>query len=247
MTIDLMRAIYDVAKSIYNGERRLVDAKKYINEKFGVNANSFADYYRAFQKMLDGGIHSRIISSSLRDFFLSRISEDYGQERLTIALKAYMESILYYERTHNNSRLKTDRSIYEKYNRHLHSLQENEKPDIDSKSDSFYEGELGQILITKYERSTEARQKCIETKGVKCIVCGFDFESVYGDLGKGFIHVHHIQPIATRNGSYEINYERDLVPVCPNCHAMLHRRGGSTPLSIDELKQIIDLRKNDKR
>jgi 5-methylcytosine-specific restriction protein A len=37
---------------------------------------------------------------------------------------------------------------------------------------------------------------------------------------------------------YEIDVEHDLFPVCPNCHAMLHRKKGST-LSIEELKQII--------
>ena len=34
------------------------------------------------------------------------------------------------------------------------------------------------------------------------------------------------------------NIEKDLFPVCPNCHAMLHRRKESI-LSIEELKQII--------
>lgn len=71
----------------------------------------------------------------------------------------------------------------------------------------------------------------------------FDFEKTYGELGKGFIHIHHVTPISNRDGRYEIEVENDLFPVCPNCHAMLHRRKDST-LSIEELKLIIQ-RNND--
>lgn len=80
--------------------------------------------------------------------------------------------------------------------------------------------------------------KIIHYYGTKCFVCGFDFEKTYGELGKGFIHIHHVTPISNRDGRYEIEVEKELFPVCPNCHAMLHRRKDST-LSIEELKLII--------
>ena len=102
----------------------------------------------------------------------------------------------------------------------------------------YWEGKIGQVTITTHERSAEARNKCIRIKGIKCAVCGFDFESTYGELGKGFIHIHHVNPISNMKVQYEIDVEHDLFPVCPNCHAMLHRKKGST-LSIEELKQII--------
>ncbi len=241
-----MEAVYTMAKSVYSGKERLVDAKEYLNETFNVNKNSFADFYRALQKMLDGGLHSRIISPDLRDYFLSKIYVDYGQARLAKALEVYMGSILYYERTHNNSVRKADREIHQKYTEILKSSQIICKEDREIKDLKLYEGELEQVFITKHERNAEARQKCIEIKGTTCIVCGFNFEATYGDLGKGFIHVHHIHPISTRSGSYVIDCEKDLVPVCPNCHAMLHRKG-EKPLSIDELKQLIESSKNDKR
>jgi 5-methylcytosine-specific restriction protein A len=94
------------------------------------------------------------------------------------------------------------------------------------------------VAITTHERNVDARNKYIQSKGIKCFVCGFDFEKTYGELGKGFIHVHHVNPISNKDGRYEINIEKDLFPVCPNCHAMLHRRKESI-LSIEELKQII--------
>ena len=66
---------------------------------------------------------------------------------------------------------------------------------------------------------------------------GFDFEAVYGGLGRGFIHVHHLVPVSTIGKEYKIDPIQDLRPVCPNCHSMLHKN--NPPLTIEELKNII--------
>jgi len=90
------------------------------------------------------------------------------------------------------------------------------------------------------ERNIEAREKCIEYHGIKCNVCEFDFEQVYGELGKGYIHVHHIVPISEVNKKYEVDPIKDLIPVCPNCHSMLHTKNNKdTYYSIKELKDLI--------
>jgi 5-methylcytosine-specific restriction protein A len=101
------------------------------------------------------------------------------------------------------------------------------------------EGHASQVLVNRYERNAEARKKCIELKGCLCAVCGMDFEKEYGEIGRGFIHVHHIVPLSSIGEDYVINYEKDLVPVCPNCHAMLHRK--NPPYTIDVLKELIAL------
>lgn len=235
MKIEQMSAIYKMAKAIYNKEERLVDGKKKLFSSYGINENSFADFYRAFQKMLDGQLHTRGISTDLRDYYLSQIYNDYGAYKLKIALNAYMDSIVYYEKGHNNTERKRDREIYKKY---CEILNAESKKRTENKINEYWEGELEQTTITIHERNIEARKKCIQTKGLKCSVCGFDFEKTYGELGKGFIHVHHVNPISDKDGLYEIDIEKDLFPVCPNCHAMLHRMKDRT-LSIDELKQII--------
>lgn len=98
------------------------------------------------------------------------------------------------------------------------------------------EGASHQVYTTRYERNPVARNKCIELKGCKCSICGIDFEKTYGEIGKGFIHVHHIVPVSEIRESYRVDYEKDLIPVCPNCHAMLHRKGGS----VEGLKEIIN-------
>ncbi len=99
------------------------------------------------------------------------------------------------------------------------------------------EGAKRKVAVNTYERSAEARQKCIEYYGYKCSVCGFDFFEAYGDRGRHFIHVHHIVPISSIGESYVVDPISDLRPICPNCHAMVHRT--DPPCSIEELKQII--------
>lgn len=107
-------------------------------------------------------------------------------------------------------------------------------------STEYYEGNLQQVLVNKYERNPIARKRCIEKYGYICQICNMDFEKKYGELGKGFIHIHHIVPISTKKGEiHKINPENSLIPVCPNCHAMLHKG----KLSIKKLKEIVDKQK----
>ena len=86
------------------------------------------------------------------------------------------------------------------------------------------EGIKVSIVVNKYERSSVARAKCIEYHGVKCSVCEIDFKSIYGEIGDGFIHVHHITPISEIKEEYKVDYKKDLIPVCPNCHLDLGTR-----------------------
>lgn len=111
-------------------------------------------------------------------------------------------------------------------------------PESSLPQDSF-EGAVKTTTVNKYERSSIARKKCIEHYGCRCIVCGMDFEKAYGELGKGFIHVHHVVPLNEIGKEYKVNYIKDLIPVCPNCHAMLHRSINGKSVTIKELQDII--------
>ncbi|ESH65386.1 endonuclease [Salmonella enterica subsp. enterica serovar Bareilly str. 2780] len=95
------------------------------------------------------------------------------------------------------------------------------------------------ITVNAYERAHEARRACIEHHGAVCKCCCFDFEKTYGEHGKGFIHVHHIRPLRTLGEGYQINPVTELIPLCPNCHAMVHRGNAARPLSVDELRSMI--------
>lgn len=101
----------------------------------------------------------------------------------------------------------------------------------------YYEGTKIKILVNKYERDTNARKKCIENYGAICAACNFNFELVYGEIGKGFIHVHHLVLISEIGKTYKVDPIKDLIPVCPNCHAMIHKK--NPPYTIEELKKML--------
>lgn len=105
---------------------------------------------------------------------------------------------------------------------------------------TYPEGATTQITVNAYERNPEARRQCIRHYGLDCQVCGCNFENVYGDVGIGLIHVHHLTPLTETRAEYEVDPVADLRPVCPNCHAIIHRR--TPPYSIEEVRSSIGRR-----
>jgi|TARA_Y100000031_G_C8188941_1_gene370401 5-methylcytosine-specific restriction protein A len=91
---------------------------------------------------------------------------------------------------------------------------------------------------TTYERNPKNRRDAIKIHGLSCMACGFNFEKSYGEHGKGFIHVHHNQPLH-ETGETIIDPKKDLIVLCPNCHAMVHRNKKYT-LSLDELRELLN-------
>jgi hypothetical protein len=77
---------------------------------------------------------------------------------------------------------------------------------------------------------------------IACLACGFDFGEFYGPLGKAFMEIHHIKPIFSYGeaGLTQTIKEAldNVVPLCSNCHRMIHRKRGQM-LSLDQLRQII--------
>lgn len=100
-----------------------------------------------------------------------------------------------------------------------------------------FEGAKITVEVNRYERNPLIRQKCIDYYGCYCQVCGIDFEKVYGEVGIGFIHVHHIIPLSEIGERYHPDPRKDLIPVCPNCHAMLHRKVGNKNIDVEELRK----------
>ena len=99
------------------------------------------------------------------------------------------------------------------------------------------EGAVRQVTVNVYERDRSARQKCIDHYGHACAACGLRLEDRYGPLGANYIHVHHIVPLSEIGETYEVDPVADLRPVCPNCHAMIHRR---TPaLTVEAIRSVL--------
>jgi 5-methylcytosine-specific restriction protein A len=117
--------------------------------------------------------------------------------------------------------------------------------DLESAEIELYEPRVEGAAVTyygrRYERDPINRKRAIEFHGLSCKVCGFNFEEVYGERGKDFIEVHHIKPLSTLEKEIVVDPEQDLVPVCANCHRMIHRRKDNI-LTVDELKALITIR-----
>lgn len=101
----------------------------------------------------------------------------------------------------------------------------------------YYEGNEVFSYRVGYERNAEARMVCLSHHGYSCNACGLNLEVKYGSIAREFIHVHHMNQISDSGGQREVNPILDLVPLCPNCHAVVHRR--SPPFSIEELRGFI--------
>lgn len=103
----------------------------------------------------------------------------------------------------------------------------------------FPEGAKKQIVVNAYERNRKARHLCIQKYGYRCYACGFDFKDFYGDIGSGYIEVHHIKPLSEINEEYIVDPINDLIPLCPNCHSMVHKAN----ITVDKLRDLIIKRK----
>jgi 5-methylcytosine-specific restriction enzyme A len=100
------------------------------------------------------------------------------------------------------------------------------------------EGRQHRTQHVSYERSRKNRAAAIRLHGTKCKACGFDFNAVYGpELARDYIEIHHVESIAT--GVRHVDASTDLVPLCANCHAMVHRNRHAI-LTLAELKNIME-------
>lgn len=99
------------------------------------------------------------------------------------------------------------------------------------------EGASFTVKVSAFERNPVARQKCVAHYGSSCAVCGFNFGTAYGGSADGYVHVHHLKPLASIGEEYVIDPIKDLRPVCPNCHAVIHLR--QPPYSIEEVQTML--------
>jgi 5-methylcytosine-specific restriction protein A len=102
---------------------------------------------------------------------------------------------------------------------------------------TYPEGAVQRVQVNRYERNPQARRQCIAHYGAQCQICEFDFSETYGEVGVGFIHVHHLREISSLGQDYEVDPTTDLIPVCPNCHAIIHRR--KPTYTIEEVRALL--------
>ncbi len=103
------------------------------------------------------------------------------------------------------------------------------------------EGARIRVEVNRYERRPANRAACIVHYGTRCQACDFDFFDAYGKLGEDYIEVHHRTPVSEMGNGYFVNPVLDLVPLCSNCHSMVHRVDPT--MRIEDLKAILVARR----
>lgn len=100
------------------------------------------------------------------------------------------------------------------------------------------EGGQSRTAYNRYERSSANRAICLSVNGSVCVACGEDPGVKYKMDGKRIIHVHHITPVSQMGGPRPVNPVTELVPLCPNCHNVAHKR--NPPYTPEEILSLIN-------
>lgn len=107
--------------------------------------------------------------------------------------------------------------------------------------ESGVEGQQHQRYVTTYERDPRLRAQAKAIHGTRCKGCGKTSAETYGEDFAGIIHIHHVKPVSTLGGATVVDPSTDLIPLCPNCHAVVHSKRGST-LSVEDLRLVVERR-----
>ncbi|RZM79616.1 HNH endonuclease [Leptolyngbya iicbica] len=240
ITQEMIRASYDIAKQIYDGAISHKDGLDELVDHYGMNRNSAGDYVHNYKCMLEARRFPRTSNAYGTEYYLQKIHEDGGRTCLLNALSALRQHIDYYEDI-GNTTLHKQREICARFTKIAAvDIQEIFPSEVTEEDESLLEGKTRKVSVNVYERNPIARQQCVDHYGCKCVICDFDFEETYGDIGKSFIHVHHLVEISSISNEYSIDAINDLRPVCPNCHAMLHKK--KPAYTISEVKQYLTTR-----
>lgn len=234
ITMNEIPKIYELAKLVYFKKISKNDALDEA-ENFGMNRGSAHDLIMNFKYMYEGQKYSRTNNNDTTKYYLASFFKDFGFPILQNGVESLQKHIEYYENLRNTT-MQGLRTILEKYQMILNNHNNIIYPD-ELENQTLLEGAKKQVIVNAYERNPKARQECIKYYGTKCFICGFDFEKKYGEIGRGFIHIHHIKPLSEINEEYEVNPIQDLRPVCPNCHAMIHKR--KPAYSIEEIQSFL--------
>jgi 5-methylcytosine-specific restriction protein A len=114
---------------------------------------------------------------------------------------------------------------------------EDDEVEISPLGQGLPEGALMRVTVNRYERCPANRAAAIAVHGVTCKACNFDFALFYGELGEGFIEIHHRTPVSQMGNGYVIDPINDLVPLCSNCHQIVHRE--DPPIPVEKLWKMI--------
>lgn len=111
---EAVRAAYDVAKRIREGELSGSQGLAILENQYGFNRNSAETYIHDYDCMVKGQRITRKLNAFATEYYLTKLLEDDGQDGLARALSALSQHIEYYENK-TNSRLHLIRDIYNRF------------------------------------------------------------------------------------------------------------------------------------
>ncbi|AVF41516.1 HNH endonuclease [Pandoraea apista] len=229
-------ALYDAGIDVVEGKERPTHAAKRLERAFNINAGSAGICIYVLRHMLAGREYKRTLTEDIYRHFLSSFAErsDSSLENALFALEGHIAFL----RTVRKSGCPLEVRLLDEFKNRVSPRAPVNYPDeIPPNSSGYAEGSTRTVIVNQYERNPEARRKCLEHHGYDCVVCGFNFVEKYGERGKDYIHVHHLRPLSQIGKAYIVDPINDLAPVCPNCHAMLHR--GPELLDVGDLKNML--------
>ncbi len=235
ITEESVLQIYDLAREVYEERLSRKEAVELAVKNQIMGKGSAQDYIQNYRYIMDGFVYKRTMNLKGTRIYLEKIYSDFGIQKLRQALDVVASHVAYYNALGYGKQVQTQALVDELLEKYQIDSQGISYPD-DIGSEVLTEGAKKQITVNAYERNPKARTQCIEHYGSRCYVCGFDFHENYGDLGTGYIHVHHEVDLAQIGETYTVDPVKDLKPVCPNCHAMLHKTKPAMP--VDKLKAM---------
>ena len=216
--------LWQICDDIYHKKIRLVDGKNKMYQEYNMNPSAFADYFYTYKKMLNGELHQRTIQPEIRQYMLEQIKAKYGLERLRTALDAFMMHIRYYEKIQQTT-VRKDRALYEKYAKELAANDEGEqeellsivrkekREDIINELKSLKATDPEQIIIQSkaYLRDNKTVAQLKALRNYTCQICGTRILKADGTY---YVEAAHITPKAQKGPELPDN----ILILCPNHH-----------------------------
>ena len=221
---ELLKRNPDAEAFVDFAESQLVDyIRRHVDEEFSsIYENTDHNFYDRVRNMI----------ATDRDM---RAEDESAQLQYSVQLRTYsrfLDSKAF--KSLSKNRIKVE---WSKHAPNTSSPSETSQAPRKPKERTMSEGERKHVEYEVSHRSQALRQACIDIYGYQCQCCGIVFSDIYGEeLGGGFIEVHHLKMISTYDESKPEDYLDNLVPLCSNCHSMIHH-GPEGPLTLRQLRE----------
>lgn len=110
-------------------------------------------------------------------------------------------------------------------------------------SERLREGARREKHTSSSQRNPKAPELCKRAFRLKhggklfCAICGVDLADVYGPEFGDCLECHHLIPLSTYGMEHPVKPEKDMIPACPTCHTIAHRR--EPPYTPDEIRAML--------